>query len=91
MNIRLATLEIYVFDEMPERLCNVLHFLLMVLGFSFLGFTVSLLETKTEKMRLERWRLEYDDVFVLILRTVQFVDFFIMFLKVVTCECGFFL
>ena len=37
MNIRLATLEIYVFDEMTERLCNVLHFLLMVLGFSWLG------------------------------------------------------
>ena len=33
----LAKLEIYVFDEMTERLCNVLHFLLMVLGFSWLG------------------------------------------------------
>lgn len=37
MNIGFATLEIYVFDEITERLCNILHFLLMVLGFSWLG------------------------------------------------------
>ena len=78
MNIRFATLEIYVFDEITERFCNVLHFLLMVLGFSWVySYTVG---NKTEKMRLERLRLEYDDVFVLVLRTVRFVDFFIMFL-----------
>ena len=82
MNIQLATLEIYVFDEMPERLCNVLHFLLMVLG---LGLQLHCWKQKPRKWDW-RLRLEYDDVFVLILRTVWFVDFFIMFLKVVTCD-----